>query len=95
VALEVTHVERRSQSRNNNSSSNNSSRNSLQTCLPNAANQATGHPSLSQQNPPAANPANRDQMNTANQETDDNCQAYRQHHGTQWKSLKADIISKM
>ena len=74
------------------SSSNNSSRKSQRTHLPKAANEATGHPSPSQPTPPAAaSPANREQTNTANQAAEDNRQAYRQHHGSQRKSSKADV----
>jgi len=80
-------------SSNNNSSNNNSSRNSLQTRLPKAANEATGHPSLSQPTPlVAANPVNQDQTDTANQAAEDNRQAYCQHHGLQRKILMADIL---
>jgi len=75
-----------------NSSSNNSSRNSIRTRLPKAANEATSHPSPRQPTPPAANPANRNRRGTANQVVEDNHQAYRQHHGSQRKSLKADVL---
>ena len=76
----------------NNSSSNNSSRNSLWTPLAKAANEATGHPSTSQPTPPvAANPANRDQTDTANPAVEDNRTASRQHHGSQQQSSKADV----
>jgi len=85
-----------SQTRTNsssNNSSNNSSRNSLRTRLPKAANEAIGHPSPSLPTPlAAANPANQDQTETANQAAEVNCQAYRQHHGSQRKSSKADIL---
>jgi len=82
----------RSHSSSNNSSSINSSRNSLWTRHPEAANEAIGHPSPSQPTPPAANPANRDQTDTANQAAEVNPHAYRQHHGSQRKSSKADIL---
>jgi len=76
-----------------NSSSSNSSRNSLRTCLPKVANEATGHLSLSQPTPlAAANPANRDQTYTASQVVGDNRQVYRQYHGSQRQSSKADIL---
>jgi len=56
-----------------------------------AANEATGDPSLSKSTPPApANPANWDQTEMANQPVVNNCQPYRQHHGSQKKSSKAD-----
>jgi len=81
-----------SHSSSNNSS--NSGRNSLQTHLPKAANEATGHPSPSQPTPPAAaSPANREQTNTANQAAEDNRQAYRQHHRSQPKSSKSDVLA--
>jgi hypothetical protein len=74
-----------------NHSSNNSSRNSLRTHHPKAANEATSHPSPSQPiSPAAANPANRDQTDKASPAAEDNRQAYRQHHGSQLKSSKAD-----
>jgi len=79
--------------RSSNNSSSNSSRNSLWTHLPKAANEATGHPSPSQPTPPvAASPANREQTSTANHAGEDNCQAYRQHHGSQQKSSKSDVL---
>jgi len=82
-----------SHSSSNNSSSNNSSRNSLQTHLPKAANKDTGHPSLSQPTPlAAAYPANQEQTNMANQAAEDHRQAHRQHHGSQEKSSKADVL---
>jgi len=73
-------------------SSSNSSRNSLWTHLPKAANEATGHPSLSQPTPPVANPPNQDQTDTASQVAEDNQQACHQHHGSQEKSSKANVL---
>jgi len=82
----------RSHSSSNNSS-NNSSKNSIQTHLPKAANKAIGHPSPSQLTPlVVANPANRDQTDAANQAAENTCQAYQQHHGSQRKSSKADVL---
>ena len=76
-----------------NNSGRNSSRNSLWTRLPKVANEATGHASLSQLTPPAAaNPANGEQTDWANQVAEDYRQAYRQHNGSQRKSLKADVL---
>jgi hypothetical protein len=79
-------------SSSNNSSSNNSCRNSLRTHLPKAVHEAIAHPSPSHPTPPAANSANRDQTETANQAAEDNRQAYRQHHVSQRKSSKAEVL---
>jgi len=74
-------------------SSSNSSRHSLRTHLPKVADEAPGHLSPSQPTPlAAASPGNREQTNTANQAAEDNCHAYRQHHGSQRESSKSDIL---
>jgi len=87
------HMSKTRSHNSNHSSSNNSSRNSLRTRLPTAANEATGHPSPSQPTPPAAaDPANQDQTDTANPAAEDNRQAYPQHHGSQRKSWKANVV---
>jgi len=79
-------------SHSSNHSSNNRSRNSLPTRPPKAANEATGQPSPSQPTPAAANQAYRGQTNTANQAVEHNHPAYRQHHGSQRRSSKADVL---
>jgi hypothetical protein len=84
--------EARSHSGCNNSSSN-SRRNSLQTRLPEVGNEATGHPTLSQPTPQAAaNPVDQEQTDTASQTVEENCRAYRLHHGYQRKYSKADVL---
>ena len=58
-----------------------------------AANNATGHPAPRQTTPPAAaNPANRDQTDTANHGAEDKFQPCRQQHGCQQKSSNADVL---
>jgi hypothetical protein len=75
------------------SSSNLSSRNSLRTGLPKMANKAIGRASPAQPTRlGAANPANRDQTDTANETAEDNCQDYDQHHRSQRKSSKPDVL---
>jgi len=83
----------RSHSSSNNSSSNNSKKNSLRTRLTKPANEAIAHPSPSQHtSPAAANPANRNRTDMPNHAAEDNCQACRQHHGSQWKCSKANVL---
>jgi hypothetical protein len=49
-------------------------------------------PQHHQPTPPAANPASRDQPDTPNQAAEDNCQAYCQHHRSQRKFSKANVL---
>jgi len=88
-----SHMSKTGSGSSSSNSSRNTSRNSLRTRHPKAANEATGHPSLSHLTPKAANPANQDETNTANQVAKDNRPAYRQHHGSQQKSSKANVLA--
>jgi hypothetical protein len=92
AAASELHMSKTTNHSSSNSSSIISSRNSLRTDLPKAANEATSSSSPGQPTPPAANPANRDQTDTANQAAEDKHQVYHQHHGSQWKSSKADSL---
>jgi len=67
-----SHMSKTSSHSSSSNSSRNTSRNSLRTRHPKAANEATGHPSLSQPTTKGANPANQDETNTANQVANDN-----------------------
>jgi len=87
------HMSKTRNHRSSNSSRGSSIGNNQRTCVATVANEATGHPSLSQLTPPAgANPANQDQTDTAHQAAEDNCWACRKDHWSHRKSSKPDVL---